>query len=80
MIGFVGLIVPHAVRMITGPSNRSLLPASAVFGAAFLILADLGARTIHPPTEIRLGVVTALCGGPFFIALLMRRYREVGAE
>jgi iron complex transport system permease protein len=80
MVGFVGLIVPHAVRMIVGPSNRTLLPASAVFGAMFLILADLLARTIHPPTEIRLGVITALCGGPFFIALLMRRYREAGAE
>lgn len=80
MVGFVGLIVPHAVRMIVGPSNRTLLPASAVFGAMFLILADLLARTIHPPTEIRLGVITALCGGPFFIALLMRRYREAGGE
>jgi iron complex transport system permease protein len=80
MIGFVGLIIPHAVRMIVGPSNRSLLAASAVFGAAFLILADLAARTIHPPTEIRLGVVTALCGGPFFIALLLKRRHEMGAE
>jgi iron complex transport system permease protein len=77
MIGFVGLIVPHAVRMIIGPSNRSLLPASAVFGALFLILADLLARTVHPATEIRLGVVTALAGGPFFIILLLRSCREM---
>jgi iron complex transport system permease protein len=80
MIGFVGLIVPHAVRLIIGPSNRTLLPASACFGAVFLILADLAARTIHPPTEIRLGVVTALCGAPFFLVLLLRRSREAGGE
>jgi iron complex transport system permease protein len=77
MVGFVGLVVPHAVRLILGPSNRTLLPASAVAGAAFLILCDLAARTIHRPTEIRLGIVTALLGGPVFIALLIRRYREV---
>jgi iron complex transport system permease protein len=77
MVGFVGLVVPHAVRLVLGPSNRTLLPASAVAGAAFLILCDLAARTIHQPTEIRLGIVTALLGGPVFIALLIRRYREV---
>jgi iron complex transport system permease protein len=77
MVGFVGLVVPHAVRLVLGPSNRTLLPASAVAGAAFLILCDLAARTIHRPTEIRLGIVTALLGGPVFIALLIRRYREV---
>ncbi|MGH9783686.1 MAG: FecCD family ABC transporter permease [Terriglobia bacterium] len=79
MVGFVGLIVPHGVRLLVGPSNRVLLPASAVAGAAFLILCDLAARTVHPPVEIRLGVITALCGGPIFIALLMRRYREASA-
>jgi iron complex transport system permease protein len=79
LIGFVGLVVPHAVRLLVGPSNRALIPASAVTGAAFLILCDLVARTIHPPTEIRLGVITALIGGPLFIALLMRRYWEVSA-
>jgi iron complex transport system permease protein len=78
-IGFVGLIVPHAVRLLVGPSNRALIPASALTGAAFLILCDLLARTIHPPVEIRLGIVTALVGGPLFIALLMRRYREASA-
>ncbi len=80
MIGFVGLIVPHAVRMIVGPSNRTLLPASAISGAAFLILCDLAARTVHPPIEIRLGVVTAMFGGPFFIALLLRRPWEASAR
>jgi iron complex transport system permease protein len=77
LIGFVGLLVPHAVRLILGPSNRPLLPASALTGGAFLVLCDLLARTIHPPTEIRLGVVTALCGGPLFIYLLLRQYRGV---
>jgi iron complex transport system permease protein len=78
-LGFVGLVVPHGVRLLVGPTNRVLLPASAAAGAAFLILCDLIARTIHPPVEIRLGIVTALCGGPIFIALLLRRYRETGA-
>jgi iron complex transport system permease protein len=78
MVGFVGLVVPHAVRLLIGPSNRALIPASALSGAAFLILCDLVARTAHPPVEIRLGVVTALIGGPLFIALLLRRYWEVG--
>ncbi len=80
MIGFVGLIVPHAVRLVVGPSNRNLLPASAAAGAVFLILCDLVARTVHPPTEIRLGVVTAICGAPFFIVLLMRRSWERGPQ
>jgi iron complex transport system permease protein len=78
MVSFVGLVVPHAVRLLVGPSNRRLLPASAIAGAAFLILCDLAARTIHPPTEIRLGIVTALCGGPFFIVLLLKQSSEVG--
>jgi len=72
MIAFVGLVVPHAARILLGPSNRSLIPASALAGATFLILCDLTARTIHPPVEIRLGVVTSLIGGPLFIALLIR--------
>lgn len=76
MVGFVGLLVPHAVRLVLGPSHRVLLPASALGGAVFLILCDLLARTIHPPTEIRLGVITALCGGPFFLVLLLRHYRQ----
>jgi iron complex transport system permease protein len=80
MIGFVGLVVPHAVRLVLGPANRRLLPACGLTGATFLILCDLAARTIHPPVEIRLGVITALLGGPIFIALLMRRYRDVSAS
>jgi len=80
MIGFVGLVIPHAVRLVLGPANRRLLPACGLTGATFLILCDLAARTIHPPVEIRLGVITALLGGPIFIALLMRRYRDVSAS
>jgi iron complex transport system permease protein len=79
MIAFVGLVVPHAVRLMLGPSNRALLPASALTGAVFLVACDLAARTIHPPIEIRLGVITALFGGPIFIALLLRRHGQVGA-
>jgi iron complex transport system permease protein len=76
LVGFVGLIIPHAVRLLLGPGHRTLLPASAVSGAAFLIGCDLMARTVRPPAEIRLGVVTALCGAPFFLVLLLRRLRE----
>lgn len=79
MIAFVGLVVPHTVRLLLGPSHRTLLPACSMAGAAFLILCDLAARTIHPPVEIRLGVITSLVGGPIFIALLLRRYREASA-
>jgi iron complex transport system permease protein len=79
IVGFVGLVVPHGARLIVGPSNRALLPASALGGAVFLILCDLLARAIHPPVEIRLGVVTSLVGGPVFLAMLLRRYRETSA-
>ena len=76
LVGFVGLVVPHAVRLLLGPGHRTLLPASAVAGAAFVMLCDLAARTVRPPAEVRLGVVTALCGAPLFLFLLMRRLRE----
>lgn len=73
IIGFVGLIVPHVMRMIIGADHRILMPASALAGAAFLIAADTIARTIIAPDVIPVGVVTAICGGPFFIYLLRRR-------
>jgi iron complex transport system permease protein len=76
LVGFVGLIVPHAVRLLLGPAHRTLLPASALAGATFVILCDLAARTLRPPAEIRLGVVTALCGAPVFLMLMIRRLRE----
>lgn len=77
-IGFVGLVVPHVVRLLIGPAHRRLIPASALTGAAFLVAADLLARTLIRPEEIRLGIVTAFCGAPFFLYLLIRHRREVG--
>jgi iron complex transport system permease protein len=76
-IGFVGIIVPHAVRLIWGPDHRFLLPLSVLTGAIFLILADLIARTVMAPTEIPIGVITAICGAPFFLYLLRRRKRVI---
>ena len=73
LIGFVGLIVPHAVRLIFGPDHRLLIPASALIGASFLIASDTVARTLLAPTELPVGVVTAAFGGPFFIYLLRTR-------
>jgi iron complex transport system permease protein len=72
-IGFVGIIVPHVVRLIWGPDHRFLLPLSVLTGAIFLILADLIARTVMAPTEIPIGIITAICGVPFFLYLLRRR-------
>ena len=72
MIGFVGLIVPHVTRLLIGPDYRLLLPAAVLMGATFLLLADTVARSAFGATEIPVGVVTALCGGPFFIYLLRR--------
>ncbi len=75
MIGFVGLIVPHMMRMTIGPQHRYLIPASALGGAIVLILADALARTLVPPLEIPVGALTALLGTPYFIYLLRRRQR-----
>jgi len=72
-IGFVGLLVPHAVRLLSGPDHRLLLPASFLGGASFLVLADLFARTLSPREELRLGDVTAAIGAPFFLFLLQRQ-------
>ena len=80
MIGFVGLVIPHIVRLIIGPKHRYLLPASALTGAAFLILTDILARTVQRPEEIRLGILTAILGAPFFLYLLLRHYRTIGIE
>ncbi len=73
IIGFVGIIVPHAVRLIWGPDHRFLLPLSILSGAIFLILADVLARTMAAPSEIPIGVITAIFGAPFFLFLLRRR-------
>lgn len=75
MIGFVGLIVPHVTRALVGHSHRRLVPASALAGATFLLLADLGARTAFAPRELSIGAITALFGAPFFLLLLRRRVR-----
>jgi len=72
-IGFVGLIIPHLLRLQLGPDHRLLLPASFLFGASFLAAADTIARTVMAPVELPVGVVTALCGAPYFIYLLYRR-------
>jgi iron complex transport system permease protein len=72
-IGFVGIVVPHLVRLIVGADHRVVLPASALFGAAFLVGCDVVARTALAPMELPVGVVTSLIGGPFFLWLLLRR-------
>ncbi|MFB7785326.1 FecCD family ABC transporter permease [Streptomyces vinaceus] len=77
-IGFVGLMVPHAARMVVGAGHRALLPVAALGGAVFLTLADLVARTAAAPEEIPVGVVTALVGGPFFLWMLRRSTRVEG--
>lgn len=80
MIGFVGLIVPHAVRLLVGSDQRRVLPASLWGGGIFLVLADTAARTVLGANELPVGVVTALCGGPFFLFLLRRQtQRELAA-
>ena len=77
LIGFVGLIIPHAVRLTFGPDHRQLLPLSAIIGAAFLVLADTFARIVVAPAQLPVGVVTAIAGGPFFLILLARYSRKV---
>jgi iron complex transport system permease protein len=78
VVAFVGLVVPHLVRLAAGPAHRTLLPASLVLGAALLVLADLDARTATAPVELPLGVVTSLVGGPFFLWLIWRTRRSDG--
>ncbi len=77
VIGFVGIIVPHAVRIVWGPDHRFLLPLATFVGAVFLILADTAARSLLTPTEIPIGVITAFLGAPFFLYLLRQKKRMV---
>jgi iron complex transport system permease protein len=77
LIGFVGIIVPHTVRLLVGGSYRSVLPLSVLFGASFLIIVDVLARTVAAPAEIPIGVITALVGAPFFVAVLRRNRRAI---
>jgi iron complex transport system permease protein len=72
-IGFVGIIIPHLVRLMVGADHRVTLPGAAFFGAAFLVGCDVISRTLMPPVEVPVGVITALIGGPFFLWLLIRR-------
>ena len=75
-IGFIGLVVPHMLRAILGPDHSFILPGSLLFGALLLLLADLLARTIVAPSEIPIGVITALLGAPFFLGLLIQAKRK----
>lgn len=77
LIGFVGLVVPHVLRLIFGPDHRLLVPLAAVYGAAFLVAADAVARSLLPRSELPVGVITAACGAPFFLYLLRRQKRAV---
>ncbi|MEY9990875.1 ABC-type Fe3+-siderophore transport system permease subunit [Streptomyces sp. V4I8] len=78
VIGFIGLVAPHLLRMAAGPGHRFLIPGSALGGAVVLIAADLAARTLAVPAELPLGVLTALLGSPFFFWLLRRTRRRQG--
>ncbi|HHT27630.1 MAG TPA: iron chelate uptake ABC transporter family permease subunit [Firmicutes bacterium] len=73
VIGFVGLITPHVIRLLRGPNHRGLLPLTMVLGAIFLVAADTIARTVVAPQELPVGIVTALCGAPFFLHILRRQ-------
>lgn len=77
LIGFVGIVIPHAVRMIIGPGHRLLLPVSLLVGGAFLVLADVVARTAMSPSELPIGVVTAAIGAPFFMVVLRRSRGQI---
>lgn len=77
VIGFVGLIIPHSIRMISGADNRKLLPYAFFVGAIFLTICDTLARTISAPTEIPVGIITSVCGAPYFIGLLITRRKKV---
>jgi iron complex transport system permease protein len=77
LVGFVGLIIPHGVRLIFGPDHRQLLPLSAIIGSIFLIMADTIARVIVAPAQLPVGIITAIAGGPFFLVLLAKYSRKV---
>lgn len=77
VIGFIGLVVPHALRLLIGPEHRRLLPASALLGGALLVLADVAARLVVVPAELPIGIVTALVGAPVFLWLLLARTRAI---
>ena len=80
LIGFVGLIVPHVLRLVLGADHRVLVPASALAGAGFLLAADTLARTALAPTELPVGAFTSLIGGPLFLVLLRRELLRSGSD
>jgi iron complex transport system permease protein len=77
IIGFVGLVIPHMMRILVGPDHRILVPSSVLMGAMFMVSADTFSRMIVQPTEIPVGIITALIGAPFFIYLLVRKKKGV---
>ena len=77
VIGFVGLIIPHTLRILSGPDHRTLIPLSMISGGIFLLLSDTIARTLLSPTEIPVGIITSLFGAPFFIYLLHKRRKAL---
>lgn len=77
LVGFVGLIIPHGVRMVLGPDHRQLLPVSAIIGSSFLVVADTLARIVVAPAQLPVGVITAIGGGPFFLILLAKYTKKV---
>ena len=78
VIGFVGIVVPHLLRLVIGPGHRLLLPASACLGAILLLAADSCARTVAAPAEVPIGILTALVGAPLFLAVLLRQRSLIG--
>jgi iron complex transport system permease protein len=78
VIGFVGLVVPHLLRLLIGPGHRLLLPTAALLGAALLVIADTFARTLAAPAELPIGIVTAVIGAPLFLYLLLRQRALLG--
>jgi iron complex transport system permease protein len=74
----VGLMVPHICRLLVGPDHLRLFPATWLFGGVFLVVCDTASRTVMAPTELPVGIVTSLLGGPFFLWLLLARQRELG--
>ena len=78
VIGFVGIVVPHLLRLVLGPGHRLLLPAAVCLGATLLLAADTLARVLAAPAEVPIGIVTAVIGAPFFLALLLRQRSLVG--
>lgn len=78
VIGFIGLVAPHAVRLACGPDHRIVLPGAALLGATLVVIADALSRTIVSPAELPIGILTAALGAPFFLVLLLRRRGQIG--